>query len=74
VNQLVRGEAVLTARHSDLFPDGLGYILKKAGEVAPRVRVSAGFGKPIGHFCLGTVGIFAVAVLNEIVAAKVPNF
>ena len=74
VNQLVRGQAALIAGHDDLFPNGLGDIRREAREVTPRVCVSAGFGKPTGHFCLCMLGIFATAVLDEIIVAKVPKF
>ena len=74
VNQLVRGQAALIAGHDDFFPNGLGDIRREAWEVAPRVRVSARFGKPTGHFCLCVLGIFAAAVPDEIIVAKVPTF
>ena len=70
-HQLIRSGAALDAGCQKSLTEVLGHLCGVSGEVAPRVRVPARFGEPFSHACLSAVGIFATAVLMEIVVAKV---
>jgi hypothetical protein len=72
-HQLIRSGAALDARGEKSLTEVLGHLCREPGEVAPRVRVPARFGKPFSHARLSTVGIFATTVLDEIVVAKLRN-